>query len=109
MTCWDEREWPDVAVRVTWIDRLIRWVIGAVLVVVLSLAAIGGIVVVGAVVTVLSSRIASAAEPSEVLLVVDRDGRELLRCVLPVSYLLPPAKAIVCDQPATVYHDGFEP
>lgn len=54
-------------------------------------------------------RPAQATEPEPVLLIVDGQGNTLLRCQLPTAYLLPPAKAIVCEQPPFVYRDGFEP
>ena len=49
-----------------------------------------------------------SASATEVLLIVDQDGRPLMRCTLPTVYLLPPAKALVCEQ-APIYRDGFEP
>lgn len=50
----------------------------------------------------------ATAATADVLLIVDGEGNTLLRCKLPTTYLLPPAKAIVCEQ-APIHHDGFEP
>jgi hypothetical protein len=51
---------------------------------------------------------AAAADPEPVLLIVDGTGNVLLTCVLPTSYLLPPAMAVICERPPKVYRNGFE-
>lgn len=93
MVC-DEDEWTAERPSSLWL-RIVFVLAAVVVATVLGLFLFMGL-----------SSVARAAD-TEVLLIVDQDGRELLRCVLPVTYLLPPAKAIVCKQ-APLFRDGFE-
>ena len=104
MVC-DEDEWQPKQPR-NWIDRFADLTFRGGLV----CAAVGAVVIVGLVAWAamwLLMSVARAAEPDDVLLIVNGQGTTIMRCELPTDYL-PGARAIICIEPP-VYRDGFEP